>query len=74
MAKRVFSSYIDTVEYDEEHETLTVIYSRGGSTVYSGVPADIGRAVEDAPSVGEAIHAQIAGIYSHRSVKGGGRA
>ncbi len=67
--KKVFSSFIDQVHYDAEAETLTVTYRRGGATTYSAVPADIGRAVENAPSVGEALHRQIRGRFPHVTQK-----
>lgn len=67
--KKIFSSYVSTVHYDEGAKTLTVTYGKGGGTTYSGVPADIGRAVENAPSVGEALHREIRGRFPHVTQK-----
>lgn len=73
MAKSVFSSFISTVHYNEDEQTLTVTYVRGGATTYSAVPADIGRAVENAPSVGEALHERIRGRFPHVTQKAAGQ-
>ncbi len=67
--KKIFSSFISTVHYDADAETLTVTYGRGGSTTYSAVPPDVGRAVENAPSVGEALHERIRGRFPHVTQK-----
>lgn len=67
--RRVFSSFVESVHYDASDLSLTVNYKDGGSSVYVGVPPTVGRAVESAPSIGEALHEQIRGRYAHQSTK-----
>lgn len=67
--KNVFSSFVQSVHYNADDLSLTVNYKDGGSSTYVGVPPGVGRAVEQAPSVGEALHEQIRGRYAHQSTK-----
>ena len=62
---KVFSSHISAVEYDRSTETLQVLWSRGGTTTYDGVPEEVARRVLTAPSIGEALHRNIRGLYHH---------
>jgi len=68
-AKRVFSSHIDSIAYDAATHQFTVNWSRGGASVYDGVPPDIARSVIDAPSIGEALHMHIRGRYAFATLK-----
>lgn len=63
--RRVFSSHIDSVGYDEENGELTVKYSNGAEVVYTGVPAEKGRSVLSAPSIGQELWRSVRGQHDH---------
>jgi hypothetical protein len=71
--KRVFSSHIERVGFDEESGELHVHFSNGSEGYYHGVdPADA-RSVLSAPSIGEELHRTVRGSYRFSYVKRGGR-
>lgn len=61
--KPVFSSHIAAIGYEDG--MLVVQYKTGRVAHYSGVPPDVAERVLSAPSVGEAMHAEIRGKYDH---------
>lgn len=64
--KPVQSSSVARIGYDEAAQTLLVEWKNGKVSEYSGVPAVVGSGLENAPSVGSRIHAEIKGRYPHR--------
>ena len=64
--QNVFSSHIDTVGYDDAIKELHVVFSKGKTAVYSGVPAVLAASVMNAPSVGQALNENIKGNFPHR--------
>ena len=65
----VYSSHISDIGYDEETRELHVVYSNTGKRiVYVDVPPEIASKVlpQNAPSIGEAMHAHIRGRFSFR--------
>lgn len=67
--RQVFSSWVTDIGYDPETQELHVNYAKGRrkSAVYHGVPEDVAARVMAAPSIGEALHAEIRGSYDHKS-------
>ena len=62
--RRVFSSHVDAIGYDEATGELHVTFSRTGKTaVYSGVPLKKARDVINAHSIGMALHQSIRGQH-----------
>lgn len=61
--RRVFSSHISEVGYDADRFLLAVVWAKGGVTLYSDVPADVGISTVNAPSVGSALHQHVRGKY-----------
>jgi hypothetical protein len=64
--RRVYSSHVERIGYDAETQELHVVWSRGNGTVFAGVPADVSQRVLSAPSIGEALHAEVRGQYQGR--------
>lgn len=62
--RRVFSSHVDQIGYDEETGELHVSFSKGQTAVYQGVPPKVARSVMEAPSIGQALHNSIRGQFS----------
>lgn len=68
--KRVFSSHVDAIGY-EDGELWVQYRDRNGTTttaVHMGVPPEVGNAVVGAPSVGSALHQMVRGRYDMRYV------
>lgn len=63
--KKVFSSHVAGIDYDEASGTLTVTWTKGNQTRYADVPAEIAEQVAQAPSIGSALHALVRGRFSH---------
>lgn len=61
--KSVYSSNVAEIGYDEDASTLHVIYNGGRHAVYHGVPKKTADAVLSAPSIGEAMHAEVRGKF-----------
>lgn len=55
----IYSSWISQLSHDPDTNTMTVHYSKGGSTTYPDVSFDEFDSLSRAPSVGEAIHARF---------------
>lgn len=64
--KQVFSSNVAEIGYDEETQNLHVKFNTGALYVYFGVPVNVARSVMNAPSVGEALTAQVKGVYEYQ--------
>jgi hypothetical protein len=64
--KRVFSSYIEWIGYDDKDGSLHVQYQNGKTSIYENVPMGTAMDVINAPSVGTAIHSLIRGKFSHK--------
>jgi hypothetical protein len=59
----VSSSAISSIEYDEESQTLTVYFIKGGVYEYGGVPKDVYEAFLNSGSPGRFFLYNIRGIY-----------
>ena len=57
--RRVFSSHINRVGYDEESRELRVEFSNGSIVVYGGVSPETGGGVIAAPSIGEELYRAV---------------
>lgn len=57
------SSMIEEFSYDDETQTLTVTFNKGGTYSYSGVQEDVFQAMKDADSVGRFFLQNIKGQY-----------
>jgi hypothetical protein len=64
--KPVFSSNVNEIGYREEGSEMTVAWSKGRVSVYSGVPEELALQVASAPSVGSILNTEIKPYYSHR--------
>jgi hypothetical protein len=69
-SRDVFSSMIQSVGHNEDEESpeMTIVFAKGGTYVYEGVPEDVAQACANAPSVGQFINTQIKGFYPFRYV------
>lgn len=59
------SSNVETVEFDDSTDTLTVTFQGGDSYEYMNVPASVYRAFQAAPSAGAFVHRQLKGRYQY---------
>jgi hypothetical protein len=64
--REVYSSHVDSIGFEDGE--LTVTWSSGKTSVYSGVPESVANSVMDAPSIGSALRSDVKGKYSHRYV------
>ena len=64
--RSVYSSAVDRVGYDEEQHELHVEWSDGKRSIYSDVPPPVADQVQNAWSVGKALHQMVKGNYGHR--------
>lgn len=70
--RRVFSSHVMEIGYDDETAALVVRYyptekdPLGKVVQYDGVDPETADGVTSAPSVGTALHLQIRGKFPHR--------
>lgn len=58
-ARRLISSIIDRIAYDEESEILTVTFRENGKYLYYDVPAAVFDAFRKAPSAGSFFNAHV---------------
>ena len=61
--RRVFSSHVDRIGYDEDAGELHVHFSNGSTGFYAGVSGEDARSVLTAPSIGEELHRTVRGKY-----------
>ena len=57
------SSMIQAYAWDPESQELEVVFVKGGTYSYSGVPEHVFEAMKQAPSVGRFFLAEIKGQY-----------
>lgn len=70
--KRVYSSHIDRVGWDDEAGQLHVHFSNGTEGFYE-VPVEVARSVLQAPSIGEELHRVVRGSYGFTYLKRKGK-
>jgi hypothetical protein len=66
--KNVFSSHVDSIEYDSDKQELIVAWKNGRVSAYEGVDEQTANQVANAPSVGRALHDEIKSNFRHRYV------
>jgi len=65
----VYSSHVIEVGYDSDAGELLVTWQNGRVSAYAGVTEDLAVQIANAPSVGQALNAQVKNVYSHRYVR-----
>jgi hypothetical protein len=71
--RKVFSSHINSVGYDDETGELHVEFANGSHGHYADVPPEVAGQVLSAPSIGMELHRTVRGRHSfayHHKVKG----
>jgi hypothetical protein len=68
--KRVNSSSIRSVGYDERSRTLEIEFSDGRIIQYSGVPAEVHRRLVSAPSIVSYFRDNIEESFTAKRLKG----
>lgn len=63
--RRVFSSHVEAIGYDTQSREFHVEYKNGKTSVYMDVPPQVAQLIQSAPSIGEAIHANLRGQFAH---------
>ncbi len=66
--KPVTSTNVAAIGYDAAARELTVQWQSGKTSVYESVPPNVASDVQNAPSVGRAVHSLLKGTYQHRYV------
>ena len=64
----VYSSHVTEVGYDSDAGELLVTWQSGRVSAYAGVSEELALQIANAPSVGQALNAQVKNIFSHRYV------
>ncbi len=67
---KVDSSNLAQVAYDEETQTLGVVFHRGGEYRYSGVPKPLYEGLVTAPSTGQFFIKNVKGSFPFEKVGG----
>lgn len=62
----VYSSNVARIAYDADKQEMLVTWKSGKTSVYAGVPEPLAQQVANAPSVGEAMNAEIKPYFEHR--------
>ena len=65
----VYSSHVTEVGYDSDAGELLVTWANGRVSAYAGVTEELAVQIANAPSVGQALNAQVKNVYSHRYVR-----
>lgn len=65
-SKDVYSSNVSSIGYDPDTQELSVTWSKGKRSIYSGVPEELAEQLVNAPSVGAMLNAEIKPYYAHR--------
>ncbi len=68
--KKVSSSSIRSVGYDERNRTLEVEFSDGRINQYSGVPAEVHRRLISAPSIVSYFRDNLEESFTAKRIKG----
>ncbi len=66
MAEQSFrpaSSNVEEVTFDDQTDTLTVVFQGGTSYEYLNCPASVYRSMQAAPSAGAFVHRHLKGKY-----------
>lgn len=63
--RKVFSSHIDAIGYDDASQEFFVKFKNGKTAVYQGVPADVAARVNASASIGSAVHELLRNQYAH---------
>ena len=66
--KSVYSSHVDEIGYDAEAKELVVKFTNGRTAIYEEVPPEKASEIMAAPSIGEALSANIRGKFPFRYV------
>jgi hypothetical protein len=64
--KEVYSSNVSTVGYNDETKELSITWTKGKRSIYSGVPEELAEQLVNAPSVGSMLNAEVKPYFSHR--------
>ena len=64
--REVYSTNVQSIEYEEETRSMYVTWMRGKRSVYADVPEDVALECANAPSVGSFLNTEIKGKYAHR--------
>jgi hypothetical protein len=65
----VYSSHVAEIGYDNDTGELLVTWQSGRVSAYAGVSEELALQVANAPSVGQALNAQVKNVFSHRYVR-----
>jgi hypothetical protein len=65
-SRHVYSSNVSTIGYDPETQEMTVTWTKGKQSIYSGVPEELAEQLVNAPSVGSMLNAEVKNYYPHR--------
>jgi hypothetical protein len=64
--KDVYSSNVSTVGYDTDTKELSITWTKGKRSIYSGVPEELAEQLVNAPSVGSMLNSEVKPYYGHR--------
>lgn len=67
--RQPFSSNVSNVAYEDESQTLTVDFKRGGRYEYDGVPEDVALQLCNAASVTDFLNNEIKPNYAYRRLR-----
>lgn len=68
-SKDVYSSNLQTVEYDQETKEMFVTFLKGGARyVYDGVPEELANSLALAASPGSMLRTEVQPYYAYRRV------
>lgn len=65
-SKDVYSTNVQQVSYNDETKELTITWTRGKRSVYSGVPEELATQLVNAPSVGTMLNQEVKPYFAHR--------
>jgi len=65
----VYSSHVVEVGYDSDAGELLVTWQSGRVSAYADVTEELAVHIANAPSVGQALNAQVKNVYLHRYVR-----
>ena len=65
-SKDVYSSNVSSVGYDSDSKELSITWTKGKRSIYSGVPEELAEQLVNAPSVGSMLNSEVKPYYAHR--------
>jgi hypothetical protein len=65
-SRSVFSSAVNSIDYDSESNEMIVTWKSGRQSIYQGVSEGLAEQVSKAPSVGTMLNTDIKPYFSHR--------